>query len=149
MGHDLTKLRRLRAAAIGTVRGLYSADGLPAGIESDLLRRISLPSRSARMRRYLCDLHAVLREAHRVLRPGAVAVFALGPSVISLRRHDTAEVFQRLAEDVGLSLVAAAARQLRERSRSLPPPRLVRRKNSLWKRMRSETLVALRKPVVS
>jgi DNA modification methylase len=149
MGHDLTKLRQLRAVAIGTVRGLYSADGLPAPIESDLLRRISLPSRGAKMRRYLSDLHAVLRETHRVLRPGALAVFALGPSVISLRRHDAAEVFQRLAEDVGLPLVAAATRRLSERSRSLPPPRLVGNKNSLRKRMRSETLVALRKPVVS
>jgi DNA modification methylase len=149
MGHDLTKLRRLRAAAIGTVRGLYSLDGLPVPIESDLLRRISLPSRSAKMRRYLSDLHAVLREAHRVLRPGALAVFALGPSVISLRRHDAAEVFQRLAENVGLTLVAAATRRLSERNRSLPPPRLVGSQNSLRKRMRSETLVALRKPVVS
>lgn len=60
MGHNLTKLRQLRAAAIRTVRGLYSADGLPAPIESDLLRRISLPSRSAKMRRYLSDLHAVV-----------------------------------------------------------------------------------------
>jgi DNA modification methylase len=149
MGHDLTKLRQLRAAAIGTVRGLYSADGLPAPVESDLLRRILLPSRSAKLRRYLSDLHAVLKETHRVLRPGAVAVFALGPSVISLRRHDAAEVFQCLAESVGLGLVAAATRRLSERSRSLPPPRLVGSKNSLRKRMRSETLVALRKPVVS
>jgi DNA modification methylase len=149
MGHNLTKLRQLRAAAIGTVRGLYSPDGLPAPIESDLLRRISLPSRSAKMRRYLSDLHAVLKETHRVLRPGALAVFALGPSVISLRRHDAAEVFQRLAENAGLAFVAAATRRLSERSRSLPPPRLVGSKNSLRKRMRSETLVALRKPVVS
>jgi DNA modification methylase len=149
MGHDLTKLRKLRAAAIGTVRGLYSADGLPAPIESDLLRRISLPSRSAKMRRYLSDLHAVLRETHRVLKPGAVAVFALGSSVISLRRHDAAEVFQALAENVGLALLAAATRRLSERSRSLPPPRLVGGENSLRKRMRTETLVALRKPGVS
>jgi len=149
MGYDLGKLRQLRGAAIGTVRGLYSADGLPAPIESDLLRRISVPSRSAKMRRYLSDLHAVLRETHRVLKPGAVAVFALGSSIMSLRRHDAAEVFQALAEDAGLVLVAAATRRLSERNRSLPPPRLVGSKNSLRKRMRTETLVALRKPVGS
>jgi hypothetical protein len=91
----------------------------------------------------------VLRETHRVLKPGAIAVFALGASVIALKRHDAADVFRTLAENVGLALVAAATRRLSERSRSLPPPRLVGRENSLGKRMRTETLVALRKPVVS
>lgn len=149
MGHALAKLRRVRASTIGTIRGLYSPDGLPPPVESALLSGISLPSRSARMRRYLSDLYAVLREVHRVLRPGALAVFALGPSIISLRRHDAADVFRHLAESAGLSLVATATRQLSDRSRSLPPPRLVDRRNSLQKRMRSETLVALRKPIVS
>lgn len=73
MGHELSKLRALRAAAIDTMRGLYSADGLPDAVERGMLGRIKARSRGAKMRRYLSDLHAVLGETARVLRPGALS----------------------------------------------------------------------------
>ena len=72
MGHRLASLRQLRSTMIETEVGLPSPNGLPEPFEQRLSQLIPRSPARRRIRKYLSDLHTVLAEIHRVLRPGAV-----------------------------------------------------------------------------
>jgi len=143
MGRDLEELRGIRSTMIGTERGLFSRNGLPTTIEE----RVDRASRSseARTRRYLSDMHSMLVELGRVLKPKGYVVLVTGNSIISQHRRDSSEIVKALAKDAGLEFAGFSVRQLKDSLRSLPPPRIVSNRNSLRKRMRSETFIALQK----
>lgn len=146
MGHNVEGLRRIRATQIGTEVGLPQRDGLPEGLE-DSIRALARTSSQARMRRYLSDLHKVLGEIERVLRKDGLAVFVVGPSMLSRRRYDSADVITALAESRGLSVVSRVTRRLRADRRALPPPSRGTQRSDLRKRMHSEIFLALRKRI--
>lgn len=145
MGHKLDALSVLRSSMVGAERALLSPDGLPASVEDALKRSIPLPSCRGVIRRYVSDLQAVLREIQRVLKPGALAVVVVGPSIISRSRHDAPELIRHLATTAGLELLATVERRLNTIRRTLPAPSKVSAGNALRRRMRREFLVALGK----
>jgi DNA modification methylase len=146
MGYTLKSLRRLRGTMIGTECGLSGPDGLAPHLEAHICRSVPRSAPRGRIRRYLSDLQAVLTEIHRLLKPGAPAVCVVGPTVLARNRYDAAEVIGDVASAAGLTMVEAVVRRLDTRRRTLPPPRSVRGINGLNKRMRSEVVIALRKP---
>ncbi len=145
MGHKLDALSSLRSSMVGAERALLSLDGLPTSVEDALKRSIPLPSYRGVIRRYVSDLQAVLREIQRVLKPGAVAIVVVGPSIISRSRHDAPELVGQLASAAGLELLATVERRLSTCRRALPAPSKVSAGNALRRRMRREFLVALGK----
>lgn len=145
MGHNLPELRELRGTMIGTERGLWDLDGLPTLIEKRLDQQLNDGRDVALKRRYLSDLAKVLNEASRVLRPGGLAILALGPTIISSRRSDAADLAAAVARQAGLYQIGSVSRHLRAAGRSLPPPPFVSGGNPLAARMRREILVAFRK----
>ena len=146
MGHRLADLRETRGTMIGTERGLWERDGLPDRLERRLTTHVTDPAPRARLRRYLSDLRQVLGETERVLKPGGLAVFAVGPTFYRKTRTDAAEIVGALGDAAGLVPIAEAVRLLPDFARSLPPPRLAVRATPLARRMRREVFVALRKP---
>jgi hypothetical protein len=144
MGYHLKDLRNLRSGMIGAARGLAGPNGLPAHLE-DGLEKLAKPSDRATTRRYLSDMQSVLREFARVLKPSGLVVLVVGPSVLSKASPDSEYVFKTLAENSGLSLIAAVRRRLRDGHRGMPPPALLLKGNSLKKRMQYEVFLALRK----
>lgn len=145
MGYSLRQLRELRGTMIGTERGLWSLDGLPPGLEDRLENSLEEERERAQRRRYLSDLAKVLAEIARVLRPGGLALFVVGPTILSSKRTDADNVITTLGEMVGLRVVGSVARHLRAAHRSLPPPRGAVTSDPLSHRMRREVIVALRK----
>jgi DNA modification methylase len=143
MGHKLDALTALRSRMIGAEHALLSPDGLPASVEDALSRSIPLPSYRGVIRRYVSDLQAFLREIRRVLKPGAMAVVVVGPSIISRSRHDAPELMRQLASAADLEPLATVERRLNTSRRALPAPSKVSAGNALRKRMRREFLVAL------
>jgi DNA modification methylase len=143
MGRELDELREIRSTMIGTERGLFSRNGLPKAVEE----RVDKASRSseARTRRYLSDMHSMLVELGRVVKPKGYVVLVTGNSIISQHRRDSSELIKALAKDAGLEFVGSSIRALKDNLRSLPPPRIVSDRNTLRKRMRSETFIALQK----
>jgi len=145
MGYSLRQLRELRGTMMGTERGLWSLDGLPPGLEERMENLLVEERVRAQRRRYLSDLAKVLAEIARVLRPGGLALLAVGPTIISSKRTDARNVVAALGERVGLRVVGGVARHLRAAHRSLPPPRTAATSSPLSHRMRREVIVALRK----
>jgi len=144
-GAHLDVLRQIRGESIGTRVGLAPSI-LPMPLERLVARRVADQSRAPLIRRYLHDLRKALVETARVLRPGGVALYVLGPSILSRRSYDSVEVFSRVAVLAGLQPMASARRDLSEANRSLPPPNRRRRADSLNRRMTCEYYVVLRKP---
>jgi len=145
MGRDLQGLRQLRGTMMGTERGLWSPDGLPASFERRLEEAVTTSRRRAILRRYLSDMHKLLAEAKRVLRPGGLAVLVVGPSIVETDEADAVAVVRGLASSLDLETVGSATRSLSAGRRSLPPPFRASQENPLAKRMEHEILVALRK----
>lgn len=147
MGHTIKKLRELRGTMVGTERGLWTMDGLPSRLEERLEGIWGEGQHGALRRRYLSDLTKVFGEIDRVLRPGGLALMAVGPRLISSKRSDAVPVIKMLARQAGLQTVACVKRQLSRANRSLPPPcRSSDDDSPLAQRMRREVIVALRKP---
>ena len=144
MGYRLEELRELRGTMVGTERGLWSLDSLPPSLERRLEQVVGESRRRAQVRRYLSDLRKVLMEIHRVLLPGGLAYFVVGPAIIHPKRSDAVEVIEQVSGSVGLRLVGSVARSLNPARRSLPPPS-VAKQTPLAKRMRREFILALSK----
>lgn len=140
LGRHLRDLRDIRATSIGTEVGLAPGK-LETALEVLVEKNVD-PTRRPMLRRYIYDLNAVLRESFRVLKPGGMALFVMGPSILSRHEHDASGVLNRLAEGVGFRLIGRGRREFRETRRSLPPPRHDRGE-SINKRMSWEVYVAL------
>jgi len=144
MGDTLKDLRANRGRMIGTERGMWARDGLPAAIENRLIKRIEVPRKLAIVRRYISDVRCALMEIQRVLKPSKIAVLVLGASIVSKESKDTVEIISYIASDVGFETVGAIHRQIDTRQRSLPTPDRSTG-GSLSKRLRSEAIIVLRR----
>ena len=145
LGHTLSTLRGIRGGAIGTERGL--ATGLlPNRIERLLLDSPAPPRRQSTLRRYLVDMLATLRESRRCTKPGGLAVYVVGPSLLTRRRYDGGDVLAEIARCAGWRVVGQARRDFASDARSLPPPKRTLRRQAIHKRMSCEFYVALRNP---
>jgi DNA modification methylase len=144
LGSRLDELRALRSAAVGTEVGL-AAGHLPKSLDTAVDRRVVDPKRRPMVRRYLFDLRNALSESFRVLKPGGHALYVMGPSILSRRDYDAAEVLCDVAREVGFRPVGHGRRDLSETRRSLPPPRRSRLADSINKRMTCEFYVIMTK----
>jgi hypothetical protein len=145
MGHSLADLRDIRGTMIGSERGLWKPDGLPASMEDCLVASSDEERIRALSRRYLSDLRYSLLEMRRVVRPQGLIALVLGPSILDRDEPDSVDVARALAEDIDLDFVGGTFRPLRSDRRSLPPPQWVSSKSALASRMSQEAIVVLRK----
>lgn len=144
LGKRLAELRSLRSISVGTRVGL--AQGLlPIDLEQLVDVKVTDAKRRPIVRRYLSDMLAAMRNSVEVLKPGGRALYVVGPSLLSRREYDAAGVFEMLAAEAGLRLIAKGRRSLPEARRSLPPPKRSARAQSINKRMNCEYFLAFMK----
>ena len=145
LSYTLAHLRTIRASTIGSERGL-EAGTLPQDVEKLLIDSPTPTRRIPVLRRYLLDILSSLKESRRCTKPGGVAVYVVGPSLLTRGRYDGADVISELAQSVGWSVVGYARRGIASDRRSLPPPNYPLRSKAINKRMSCEFYVALRNP---
>lgn len=143
-GKRLAELRSIRAHSVGTETGLASGV-LDSKMEAMVEKGVSDPKRRPLVRRYVHDMRATLAEAHRVLKPGGKALYVMGPSILSRRDYDAAEVLMAIAKAVGFHPLGYGRRDICTTRRSLPPPRRSARAESINRRMTCEFYIALSK----
>lgn len=149
LGYRVGALRTIRAESIGTERMADST--ADASLARELIAAMDpisgLPHAQRRMiDRYVLDLFTMIAEIHRVLRPGGKAVFVIGNSSVRGVFVKNARAVSAAAEQAGLKFIEQHERELPPSRRYLPPP--VEMDNSmLEKRMRTETVLAFRRPI--
>lgn len=143
MGYKLSTLRELRAQMIGVERGLTRSRPEMAWLDSMLPSAPELTSRVAIFRRFFHDMDVVLREMHRVLRPGGACVLVVGKSNVRGTIVDTPHILVEIARRRGFDHLGTAYRNLNHHRRSLPFPRASRAEEALGKRIDQEAVVAL------
>ena len=137
MGHTLGELRELRGTTIGSERKLTSAESWCQEISSEATT-VHLPSRSGGiLDRYVLDLHQVVGEIVRVLRPGGKATFVVADATLSGVSVNISRIVERIAIRHDLRCIDKLTRELDSSKRYLPPP--TDGAGTLDKRMRSES----------
>ncbi|MGB3291916.1 MAG: hypothetical protein WBB01_02870 [Phormidesmis sp.] len=147
MGHDVGKIRGLRAGNIGTEvsAGASPDDKNVATVLRRMRREKSLPRREWMMfARYLNDMDAVLSELHRVLVPGGHAILVLGNNTVRGVFVRNAHAIGLLGELVGFQEYERTRRLLPPNRRYLPPP-VTGAGEQLEARMREEVVLTLAK----
>lgn len=101
-----------------------------------------LPTRFHGMiERYVLDLHRMISEVHRVLKPKGTATFVMGNSCLRGVYIENSAALRRAAEAAGLSTLEQWERELPAASRYLPTPTT----GALSKRMRKEVILRVAK----
>jgi hypothetical protein len=145
LGHSLTELRHIRSNSIGAERGSAYAD--TAGVLRSIKKAMGpigdLPQREQGMvHRYAGDVHSVMTEISRVLRPEGHAIMVVGNSCLKDIFIKNASGVAKAASLAGLKLVKRAERELPDNRRYLPMP--AKRTASLGMRMRTETILTFK-----
>jgi DNA modification methylase len=150
LGYKISELQSVRSNNIGVERGLNIEGKQSKLIKNIRNQMVSGESPSNRLElildRYIVDLHSVLSETKRVLRPGGRAVLVLGDCQIKGTFIKNSVATREVGQSLGFELVSSTERELLLNRRYLPPPKWVDANNSLEKRMRSETILVLEKP---
>jgi DNA modification methylase len=143
MGHDIDKLREVRASNVGTEVSANANGSTP--VLQRALKRVKageLPPRESNMlTRYLADMHAVLAETARVLKNSGRAILVLGNSSLRGVFLANSRAIETLAGDVGLQLLRQRTRPLPSNRRYLPPPGSPGTGKQLEGRMREEVIM--------
>ena len=136
MGYTVSELRDLRGTVVGSARARGDGEDHECLIQETLGK--SAPRRTQGvLRRYLYDLHAVVKETARVLRSGGSAVFVVADATLFGIPVALGDVLDTLARGVGLEQRERVERELPANRRYLPPPS-AKEKSSLKGRMRHE-----------
>jgi hypothetical protein len=144
LGHRYGDLSRARSNSIGAEK----RPDLPfdqvafQSIKNSMGDLDSLPSRYHGMiERYVVDLHKMIGEVARVMKPEAFATFVMGNSCLQGVYIQNSEALAEAAKAVGLNETARHERDLPSGSRYLPTPE----SGALSKRMRKEVILTFTK----
>lgn len=149
MGHAVDALRDIRATNVGTEVSVAAshAAGHVRIVMAAMGRVEQMRGRDVGMvRRYVCDMDAVMAEVARVLIPGGRAVFVVGDSTLRGVFVKNSRALELLGQRNGLELVEKRRRPLPTDRRYLPPPGAKGTGKRLEARMRDEVILTFRKP---
>lgn len=145
LGHRYKDLQVTRSASIGSERkpdAPFDQKELQ-DIKDAMGSLSSLPSRYQGMiDRYVVDLHAMVAEVARVMKPKSQATFVMGNSCLKGVYIENSEALAEAASKLGLKIISRNERDLPSGSRYLPTPA----SGALSKRMRKEVILAFTKP---
>ena len=144
LGHKYSDLSNARSNSIGAEK----RPDLPfdkiafQSIKNSMGELDTLPSRYHGMiERYVVDLHKMIGEVARVMKPQAFATFVMGNSCLQGVYIQNSEALAEAAKAVGLNETARHERDLPSGSRYLPTPE----SGALSKRMRKEVILTFAK----
>jgi tRNA G10 N-methylase Trm11 len=142
-GYRLRDLRAIRRCSIGAERAPdRSAD---PELLDEIFRILEIPPDFPRrerrvLARYVMDLDAMLREVHRVLKCGGIAVVVIGNSYIKGSFVRNSRSIAHILRRLGFDHVAHFSRPILPSRRYLPPPAQAGM-NDLEHRMRREVVL--------
>jgi len=148
LGYQIESLSNLRASYVGSESTKdYVFEALPLGTNR-LLERIAEVDnkKSLAVRRYYSEMHHILGEMYRVLKPGKSAILVVGSSVIRGIDTEVHTCLAEIGETLGFEVPHIGIRNLDRDRRMLPVFRNSQRDTQIEKRMHTEQVIGFWKP---
>ena len=146
---ELTQIRRHYLGHDAASRPVDAASPaqLPGQCEGSLERLAAVDERKAQvLRRYFSEMHSVLAEIARVLKPGKAAVVVVGTSRLRGIDVETHKGLAALGVATGLDLAGIGTRELDRDKRMMPARWGKTRTSRIEERMHQEFVIGLIKP---
>ncbi len=148
MGFSVKDLGHRRSQTIGgeATTGLV-LETLPShtlGVVNDVAKRDAKKGRV--LHRYYSEMTRVLREMHRVLRPGKAAIVVVGSSIMRGRDTETADCLADIGRSIGFDVPAIGIRKLDRNRRMLPASATLDKSSQIQQRMHQEYVIGYIKP---
>jgi len=147
LGYSIPELRAIRSGSMGSEKGPDSGQSTSSVVSKteEFAWFAKLPSREAGLvRRYAADIHQMMQEVARVLKPRGRAVTVIGNSCLRGVYIENSGILEAAADLVGLRCTNVYARDLPESKRYLPVSSK-RAGGDLAKRMRKECVLTFEK----
>lgn len=148
-GQSVDKLSAKRKEYIGAEStGDIKYEVLPPHTTAIIDRLAALDSRKAKvLHRYYSEMTRVLREMHRVLKPGKAAIVVVGSSTMRGVDTETQLCLAEIGRTIGFEEPIIAVRDLDRDRRMMPSGHTVDDDSQIQKRMHQEYVLGLRKPL--
>ncbi|HLG40902.1 MAG TPA: hypothetical protein VI461_14580 [Chitinophagaceae bacterium] len=146
LGHKIGDLSAIRSYSVGAEKAPDSAKNfeLAKAITKGLKEIHNLPQRKINIiYRYALDMHDLMRETARVLKPGCSATFVIGNSSTEGVYIKNTTIVTEAARKFGLRVVKRKERIIPDSKRYLPPPSSGI--SVLNQRMRTEAVITFAK----
>ncbi len=143
LGHKINDLSAIRSDSVGAEKAPNAKGNLELAksITKKLKEIHELPRRKVNMiYRYALDMHSLLKESSRVLKPGCNATFVVGNSSLKGIYIENTKIVIEAAKQFGFKVVKKKERIIPDSKRYLPPPNS-RSTSVLNKRMRTEVII--------
>jgi len=147
MGYSISDLSQKRKSYIGSeATDGYALLNLPEYPEI-IINRVDIKDkkRGKVLRRYFTEMHYVLSEFFRVLKPGKLAVLVVGNTVIREVDTETAFCLSEIGKSIGFSVPAIGTRQLDRNKRMLPAGNTRIEDSKIQQRMHEEFILGFLK----
>ncbi len=148
MGFSVDDLGQRRSRTIG---GESTAGMVFDDLPSDTLKVVEeVAQRDARkgkvLHRYYSEMIRVLREIHRVLKPGKAAIVVVGSSIMRGRDTETGHCLADIGRAIGFEVPAIGIRNLDRNRRMLPAGATLNQSSQIQQRMHQEYVIGYIKP---
>ncbi|RMG55832.1 MAG: site-specific DNA-methyltransferase [Acidobacteria bacterium] len=148
MGYSIEELGRKRKEYIGGEATTdFQFEELPhatAKVVADIAERDQKKGRA--LHRYYSEMTRILREMHRVLRPGKIAIVIIGSSVMRGRDTETPMCLAEIGRALGFHVPKIGIRQLDRDRRMMPVGSRPNLDSQIQQRMHEEYVIGFRKP---
>jgi len=147
-GYKIEELTKKRNEYIGSESIVnYSFEGLP----EFTCRKISEISnidlnRGKVLKRYFSEMKRTLKELHRVLKPGKVAVVVVGSSIMKGIDTETHKCLKEIGNSLGFAEPYIGVRKLDRNKRMLPASKKTNFGSQIQQRMHEEYVIGFYKP---
>jgi tRNA G10 N-methylase Trm11 len=150
LGYPVENLGVTRGSYIGGESvSQFDFEALPP-YTNKIIESISIvdQKRGKVLHRYYSEMKRVLREMHRVLKPGKASIVVVASSIMRGKDTATDRCLVEIGESVGFEIPHVGVRKLDRNKRMMPAGMKIDRESQIQQRMHQEYVIGFYKPEV-